>query len=76
MWLTRGAFAVYQQGEKKGTFIQSRRKQGVDMTANTGKCWIYICWLGLWHINFFRLFNAKSIFIQIIQVSMSTQFNC
>ena len=34
----------------------------------------------LWHINLFRLFNAKSIFIQIvlfqtIQFIMSTQFN-
>ena len=34
--------------------------------------------LGLRHINLCRLFNAKSIFIQIfqtIQFSMSTQFN-
>ena len=37
-------------------------------------------WFGwvLWHINLCRLFNAKSIFIQIlfqtIQFSMSTQF--
>ena len=35
----------------------------------------------LWHINLCRLFNAKSIFMQIvlfqtIQFSMSTQFNC
>ena len=36
--------------------------------------------LCLWHINFCRLFNAKSIFIPIntsisIQFSVSTQFN-
>ena len=36
--------------------------------------------LGLWHINLCRLFNDKSIFIQIvlfqtIQFSMSTQFS-
>ena len=35
----------------------------------------------LWHVNLCRLFNAKSIFMQIalfqtIQFSMSTQFNC
>ena len=33
----------------------------------------------LWHIKLCRLFNAKSMFIQIfqtIQFSMSTQFNC
>ena len=35
----------------------------------------------LWHINFCKLFNAKSIFMQIvlfktIQFSISTQFNC
>ena len=36
----------------------------------------------LWHINLCRLFNAKSIFIQItvliqtIQFSISTLFNC
>ena len=40
-------------------------------------------WVGwvLWHINFRRLFNTKSIFMQIvqfqtIQFSISTQFNC
>ena len=54
--------------------------------------YIYICvctcvcvlvgCLGLWPINLCRLFNAKSIFIQIvssisnIQFSMSTQFKC
>ena len=37
--------------------------------------------LVLWHINLYRLFNAKSIFMQIVlfqtlQFSMSTQFNC
>ena len=37
--------------------------------------------LVLWHINLCRLFNSKSIFMQIvlfqiIQFSMSTQFNC
>ena len=33
----------------------------------------------LWHINLCRLFNAKSIFMDLfktIQFSMSTQFNC
>ena len=35
----------------------------------------------LWRINLCRLFNAKSIFMQIvlfqtIQFTMSTQFNC
>ena len=35
----------------------------------------------LWHINLFRLFNAKSIFMktvpfQTIQFSISTQFKC
>ena len=43
-----------------------------------------VCWLVvgvLWHINLCKLFNAKSIFMQIvlfqtIQFSMSTQFNC
>ena len=38
--------------------------------------------LVLWHINRCRLFNAKSIFMQIViqfhtnQLSMSIQFNC
>ena len=34
---------------------------------------MYVCvgWV-LWHINICRLFNAKSIFIQTIQFSMST----
>ena len=41
--------------------------------------WLVV-WV-LWHINLCRLFNAKSIFMQIvlfqtIQFSMSTQFNC
>ena len=51
-------------------------------------CFISFCWLVGWlsgwflrHINLCRLFNAKSIFIQIvlfqtIQFSMSTEFNC
>ena len=35
----------------------------------------------LWHINLYRLFNAKSIFMKIvlfqtIQFSTSTQFKC
>ena len=45
------------------------------------QCWLVV-WV-LWHINLYRLFNAKSIFIQIvnslfqtIQFSMSIQFNC
>ena len=38
-------------------------------------------WLVLWHINFCRLFNAKSIFMKIvlfqtIQFFISTQFKC
>ena len=41
--------------------------------------WLVV-WV-LWHINFCRLFNAKSMFMQkvlfqTIQFSMSTQFNC
>ena len=40
----------------------------------------FVGWV-LWHINLCRLFNAKSIFMQIvlfqtIQFSMSTQFKC
>ena len=43
------------------------------------KGWL-VGWV-LWHINLCRLFNAKSIFMQIvlfqtIQLSMNTQFNC
>ena len=30
----------------------------------------------LWHINLRRLFNAKSILLKTIQLSISTQFNC
>ena len=46
-----------------------------SILIRSGGCWI------LGHINFCRLFNAKSIFMQIvlfrtIQFSMSTQFNC
>ena len=38
-------------------------------------------WLVLWHINLYRLFNDKSIFMKIelfqtIQFSKSTQFKC
>ena len=40
------------------------------------KCWSLMVGWVLWHINLCRLFNAKSIFIQTIQFSMSTQFNC
>ena len=41
---------------------------------------VLVGWV-LWHINLCRLFNTKSIFIQIalfqtIQFSMSTQINC
>ena len=44
--------------------------------------YLFVCWFVciLWH--FFRLFNAESIFIQktvlfqIIQFSISSQFNC
>ena len=43
-------------------------------------CWL-VGWLVFRHINLCRLFNTKSIFIQValfwtIQFSMSTQFNC
>ena len=43
-------------------------------------CCLLLAWV-LWHINLCRLFNAKSIFIQIvlfqtIQFSISTQFKC
>ena len=43
--------------------------------------YILVGWLVLWHINRCRLFNAKSIFMDIvlfkkIQFTMSTQFNC
>ena len=43
---------------------------------------LWVGWLGLWHMNLYRLFNAKSIFMQItfpfqaIQFSISTQFKC
>ena len=40
-------------------------------------CWfvcLFVCLFVLWHINLCRLFNAKSIFIQII--SISTPFYC
>ena len=48
-------------------------------------CMCISCWLGgwvSWHINLYRSFKAKSIFIQInssiskFQFSMSTQFIC
>ena len=47
---------------------------------HVGKFGWSVVWV-LWHINLSWLFNAKSIFMQIvllqrIQFSMSTQFNC
>ena len=53
---------------------------GLDFIESLGLLDIPLNWLVvwvLWHINLCRLFNAKSIFIQIIslvQFSMSTQF--
>ena len=51
------------------------------MSKLNDSCWL-VGWLCgfLWHINLSRLFNAKSIFMQIvlfqtIQFSMGTQFN-
>ena len=49
-----------------------------------GQIDILVGWLDglvLWHINLCRLFNAKSIFVQLvlfkkIQFSMTTQFTC
>ena len=43
---------------------------------------MFACFFGfLWHINFWRLFHAKSIFMKIvlfqtIQFRISTQFKC
>ena len=49
--------------------------------SSFGISWL-VDWVS-WHINLCRLFNAKSIFMQIvssiffkIQFNMSTQFNC
>ena len=49
-------------------------------TKEIGELDWLVSWV-LWHINPCRLFNTKSIFMQIvllqtIQFSMSTQFNC
>ena len=45
------------------TLIQSVRIYSKDIGMEFG--WL-VGWLVLWHTNLCRLFNAKSIFIQII----------
>ena len=52
----------------------------IDMLDPILVGWLVGVWV-LWHINLFRLFNTKSISMQIvlfqtIQFRMSTQFNC
>ena len=60
----------------------------IHLVTLSSSCWLTLDlapgpagWLGLWHINLCRLFNAKSIFMKIvifqtIQFRISTQFKC
>ena len=72
----------YPLGQWTGQYIcNSNKDYFISVTEHVCQSWRLVGWV-LWHINVCQLFNAKSIFMQIvssistIQFSMSTQFVC
>ena len=75
----QNCFFLVMIHENKNSKEKTQKNIYIKKCRKISNGWL-VGWI-LWHINLFRLFNAKSIFIQIIlfqtiPFNMCTQFNC